>query len=63
MTVHDFSLPVKQVRTATYYFRLMFILVIPQIETSIVFIFNLRFHIAPDVTRGGFRVSQVSRDN
>ena len=50
MIVHDFSLPVKQVRFDTYYFRLMLVLVIPQIETS-VFVFNLRLHIFPDVTR------------
>ena len=51
MIVHEFSLPVKQVRIDTYYFCLMLVLVIPQIETSFVFVFNLRLHIAPDVTR------------
>ena len=51
MTVNEFSLPVKQLRTDTYYFRLMLALVIPQIETSVVFVFNLRLHIVPDVTR------------
>ena len=40
----------KYLRFDTYYFRLMLVLVIPQIETS-VFVFNLRLHIVPDVTR------------
>ena len=51
MIVHEFSLPVKQVRIDTYYFRLMLVLIIPQIETSDVFGFDLRLHIVPDVTR------------
>ena len=45
-----FSLPVKQVRFDNYYFRLMLVLVIPPIETW-VFVFNLKVHIVPDVTR------------
>ena len=51
MIVHGFPLPVKQVRTETYYFCLMLVLVIPQIETSVVFVFNLRLQIVPGVTR------------
>ena len=51
MIVHEFSLPVKQVRIHTCYFHLMLVLVIQQIETLVVFVFNLRLHIAPDVTR------------
>ena len=35
--------PVKQVRIDTYYFCLMLVLVIPQIETSVVFVFILDF--------------------
>ena len=50
MIVHDFSLPVKQVRIDTNYFRLMLVFVIPQSETS-VFVFNLRLNFVPDVTR------------
>ena len=49
--VHEFSVPVKQARINTYYFRLMLALLIPQIETSVAFVFNLRLHIVPDVTR------------
>ena len=51
MIVYEFSLPVKQVKIVTYYFRSMLVFVIPQIETSVVFVFNLMFHIVPDVTR------------
>ena len=51
MIVHEFSLPVKQVRIDTYYSRLMLVFVIPQIETYVVFVFNLRLHIVADVTR------------
>ena len=50
MIIHDFFLSVKQLRFDTYYFCLMLVLVIPQIETS-VFFFNLRLYIIPDVTR------------
>ena len=39
MIVQDFSLSVKQVRIDTNYFCLMLVLVIPQIETSVVFVF------------------------
>ena len=39
----------NQVRIDTYYFRLIFVLVIPQIETSIVFVIHLRLHIVPDI--------------
>ena len=45
-----FPFQYEQVRINTYYFRLMLVLVIPEIETS-VFVFNLRLHIAHDVTR------------
>ena len=64
MIVHDVSLPVKQVRIDTYCFRLLLILVILQIETSVVFLFNLRLHIVSDVTKiickqvGFLKVSQ-----
>ena len=51
MIVHEFSLPVKQVRIDTYYFRLMLVLVIPQIEISVIFYFTLRLHFVLDVTR------------
>ena len=51
MIVYEFSLPVKQARIDTYYFRLMLVLVIPQIETLVVFVFGLRLHIVSDVTR------------
>ena len=50
MTVDEFSLPLKQVRIDTYFFRLMLVLVIPQIETLVIFAFNMRLHIVPDVT-------------
>ena len=50
MIVHDFSLPVKQVRIDTYYFCLMLVLVIAQIKSS-VFGFSLTLHIVPDVIR------------
>ena len=46
MIVYGFSLPVKQVRFDTYYFRLMLVLVIPQIE-NLDFVFNLKLHIVP----------------
>ena len=39
----------EQVRIDAYYFLLMLVLVIPQIET-LVFVFDLRLHIVPDVT-------------
>ena len=51
MIVHDFSLPVKQVRNYSYYFCIMLLLVNPQIETSVHFSFNLRLHIIPGVTK------------
>ena len=51
MIVHDFPLPVKQVRIDTYYFCLMLVLVIPQIESSVAFVFNLRLHFVPGFTR------------
>ena len=47
--IHDLSLPITQVKIDAYYFRLLLVLVIPQIET--IFVFNLRLHIAPDVTK------------
>ena len=50
MILHDFSLPVKHVKIDTY-IRLMLVLVIPQIETSAIFVFNLRLHVVPDVAR------------
>ena len=50
MIVNDFSLPVKQVRIDTYYFCLILVVVIPQIETSIVFVSNLKLHIVPGVS-------------
>ena len=50
MIVYDFFFPENKLRIDTYYFRLMLVLVIPQIETSVV-IFDLRLHIVPDVTR------------
>ena len=50
MIIHDFSLPAKQLRIDTYYFCLMLVLVILQIETALVFL-NMRLHIFPDVTR------------
>ena len=43
--VHDFSLPAKQGKIHTNYFCLMLVLTIPQIETEVVFVFNLRLHI------------------
>ena len=49
MAVHDFSLAVKQVRVNT--FCLMLLLIIPQVKTSFVFVFNSRFHIVPGNTR------------
>ena len=45
-----FFLPVKQVRVDTYTFCLMLVLVILQIETSVVFVFHLRLHIVPGTT-------------
>ena len=51
MIAHDVIRPVKKVRTNTYYFCLMLVLAITQIETSIVFVFNLRLHIVPSDTR------------
>ena len=51
MIIYDFSLPVKQVRVDTFYYCLMLILVISQIETAVVFVFNLRIHIVPGVDR------------
>ena len=36
MIVHDFSLPVGQVKIDTHYFRLMLVLVDPQMETLVV---------------------------
>ena len=36
-----------QIRIDTYDFCLMLVLLIPQIETSVVFVFNLRLDIAP----------------
>ena len=44
MIAHDFSLPVKQARIDTYYICLILVLVIPQIETSVAFVFDLRLH-------------------
>ena len=43
------SSTINQVRIDTYYFRLIFVLVIPQIETSIIFVIHLRLHIVPDI--------------
>ena len=47
MITQDFSLPAKHVRIDTNYFCLMLVLVIPEIETSVAFVFNLRLHIVP----------------
>ena len=47
--IHDLFLPITQVKLDIYYFRLLLVLVIPQIET--IFVFNLRLHIVPDVTK------------
>ena len=49
MILHGFSLPAKQIRIDTYNFRLMSVLVIPQLK--LCFFFNLRPHIVADVTR------------
>ena len=51
MIIYDFSLPVKQVTVDTFYYCLMLVLVISQIETAVVFVFNLRIHIVPGVNR------------
>ena len=51
MIVHDLFVSVKQVRIASYCFCLMLVLVIPQFEASVLFIFHLRIHIIPSVTR------------
>ena len=50
MIAHDFSLPVKQVRIDTSYFRLVLILVITQLKLCCGFL-NLRLHIVPVATR------------
>ena len=50
MIVHDFSLPVKQARTDTYYFCLILTLVISYIE-NFFFVLNLRLYIVSGVTR------------
>ena len=41
MIVHDFSLPKEQVKIDSYFFCLMLVLIIPPIETSVVFVVNL----------------------
>ena len=51
LIVHDLSLPIKQVRTDSYYVRLMLVLVLPQAYTSVLFVLSLRSHIIPGVTR------------
>ena len=51
MIIYDFPLLVKQVRVDTFYYCLMLVLVISQIETPVVFVFNLRIHIVPGVNR------------
>ena len=51
MIVNEFFLPVNQKRINTYYFCLMLVLVIPKIETSVAFYFNLILDIVPCVTR------------
>ena len=38
MIVHYFSLPVQQVRINIYYFRLMLVLVIPQLKLRFLFL-------------------------
>ena len=50
MIIHDILLPVKQATIDTYFFCLMLVFVIPQIETLLVFAFNLRLHIVLGVT-------------
>ena len=51
MIVHNLLFPVNQVRVDSYYFCLMLISVIPQIETLVLFLFNLGVYIIPGVTR------------
>ena len=45
------SLPINQVRTENYRFGLMLVLVSPQNDTSVLFVFNLKLHIILDATR------------
>ena len=42
MIVQEFSLPVKQIRIDTYNFCLILVLLITQIETSVVFVCNFK---------------------
>ena len=51
MIVHNFSFPVKRAIIYTHHFCLMLVLVISQIKTSIVFVFNLKLFIFSGVTR------------
>ena len=48
-------------RTDAYYFCLMLVLVIPQIETSVVFVFNLRIQFASDVSDYLQKIKWVSK--
>ena len=45
MIVHDLSLSVKYMKIDAYRFCLMLVLLIPQIEISVLFVFKLRLHI------------------
>ena len=45
MIVHDLPLSVKYVKIDAHCFCLMLVLLIPQIEISVLFVFNLRLHI------------------
>ena len=49
MIVHDLSLAIKLVKIDSYEFCLMLALAVTQFETSVLFVFNLRFHIIPGV--------------
>ena len=51
MIVHDFSVPGKQVKVDSYNICLVLVLLIPQTEASVLFIFNLRVHVIPGITR------------
>ena len=61
------SLPINQVRTENYGFCLMLVLVSPQNDTSVLFVFNLKLHIILDATRlfsnkSGFWKSHETQD-
>ena len=50
MIIHDFTIPVRKVKIDISYSCLILVLVIPQIGTSVTFLFNFKLRVVPGGT-------------